>query len=83
MTPRHFESFNAVNFKVVFPVFFTVIRYSTFFPASELNFAVVNANFPSNPLFLLDFEVVGSSTSTSTGGVSFSFSPPFTVAAFV
>ena len=42
LIPEHFASFNAENFKVVFPVFFTVIRYSTFFPTSELNFAVVN-----------------------------------------
>ena len=80
--PEHFVSFNAENFKVVFPVFFTTTWYSTFFPASELNFAVVNEPSPAIrcSLWISNF---GSPTSTSTGGVSFSFSPPFTIATFL
>ena len=37
----HFASFNAPNFRVVFPVFLTVILYSTVCPTSAFNFAFV------------------------------------------
>ncbi len=37
----HFASFSAPNFKVVFPVFETVILYSTVCPTSAFSFAVV------------------------------------------